>query len=132
MQIGMMGLGRMGANMVRRLLRAGHQCVVYDIDPASVAALVKEGATGAASVEEFVGKLEKPRSAWLMLPAAITRARRRPGGSPDGRGRHRHRRRQLATIRRRSTRRRSSPPRASTSSMSAPAAASGASNEAIA
>jgi len=72
MQIGMMGLGRMGANMVRRLLRAGHQCVVYDIDPASVAALVKEGATGAASVEEFVGKLEKPRSAWLMLPAAIT------------------------------------------------------------
>ena len=59
MQIGMMGLGRMGANMVRRLLRDGHQCVVYDIDPASVAALVKEGATGAASVEEFVGKLDQ-------------------------------------------------------------------------
>jgi 6-phosphogluconate dehydrogenase len=72
MQIGMMGLGRMGANMVRRLLRDGHECVVYDINPASVADLVKDGAIGAASVEEFVGKLSKPRSAWLMLPAAIT------------------------------------------------------------
>ena len=72
MQIGMMGLGRMGANMVRRLLRDGHECVVYDINPASVAALVTDGAIGAASVEEFVGKLSKPRSAWLMLPAAIT------------------------------------------------------------
>src|SRR3954470_15832305 len=72
MQIGMMGLGRMGANMVRRLLRDGHQCVVYDINPASVATLVKDGAVGAASMEEFVGKLTKPRSAWLMLPAAIT------------------------------------------------------------
>ncbi|CAN7197860.1 phosphogluconate dehydrogenase (NAD(+)-dependent, decarboxylating) [Mesorhizobium sp. LjNodule214] len=72
MQIGMMGLGRMGANMVRRLMRDGHQCVVYDINAASVAALVKDGAVGAASMEEFVGKLAKPRSAWLMLPAAIT------------------------------------------------------------
>ena len=72
MQIGMMGLGRMGANMVRRLLRDGHECVVYDINPASVAALVADGAIGAASVEQFVGKLSKPRSAWLMLPAAIT------------------------------------------------------------
>ena len=72
MQIGMMGLGRMGANMVRRLLRDGHECVVYDINPASVAALVADGAVGAASVEEFVGKLAKPRSVWLMLPAAIT------------------------------------------------------------
>ena len=72
MQIGMMGLGRMGANMVRRLLRDGHECVVYDINPESVAALVKEGAISAASMEEFVSKLSKPRSAWLMLPAAIT------------------------------------------------------------
>ncbi|RWE83839.1 phosphogluconate dehydrogenase (NAD(+)-dependent, decarboxylating) [Mesorhizobium sp.] len=72
MQIGMMGLGRMGANMVRRLLRDGHECVVYDINPASVAALVTAGAIGAASMEEFVGKLIKPRTAWLMLPAAIT------------------------------------------------------------
>lgn len=72
MQIGMMGLGRMGANMVRRLLRGGHECVVYDINPASVAALVAEGAVGAASVEELVSKLAKPAAVWLMLPAAIT------------------------------------------------------------
>ena len=58
--------------MVRRLLRDGHECVVYDINPASVAALVEAGAIGAASMEEFIGKLAKPRSAWLMLPAAIT------------------------------------------------------------
>jgi 6-phosphogluconate dehydrogenase len=72
MQIGMMGLGRMGANMVRRLMGGGHECVVYDINAASVEALVKFGATGAASMEEFVGKLTKPRVVWLMLPAAIT------------------------------------------------------------
>ena len=72
MQIGMMGLGRMGANMVRRLLRAGHECVVYDINRQSGAALVADGAVGAASMEEFVGKLARPRAAWLMLPAAIT------------------------------------------------------------
>src|SRR6478735_5657025 len=72
MQIGMMGLGRMGANMVRRLMRDGHECVVYDINPASVAALVADGATGGGSLEEFIGKLAKPRSVWLMLPAAIT------------------------------------------------------------
>jgi len=72
MQIGMMGLGRMGANMVRRLMRDGHECVVYDINPASVAALVSDGALGAASLTEFVGKLAKPRCVWLMLPAAIT------------------------------------------------------------
>jgi 6-phosphogluconate dehydrogenase len=72
MQLGMMGLGRMGANMVRRLMRDGHECVVYDINPASVAALVTDGAHGAASLQEFVGKLAKPRCVWLMLPAAIT------------------------------------------------------------
>src|SRR5690606_28647938 len=72
MQIGMMGLGRMGANMVRRLMRAGHECVVYDINADAVAALVKEGAVGTASMEDFVAKLSKPRTAWLMLPAAIT------------------------------------------------------------
>jgi len=71
MQIGMIGLGRMGANMVRRLLREGHQCVVYDINADNVAALVKEGATGAESMEHFASLLEKPRTAWLMLPAAI-------------------------------------------------------------
>ena len=74
MQIGMMGLGRMGANMVRRLLKGGHECVVYDINPASVAGLVAEGAIGATSVEDFVSKLQKPACAWLMLPAAITGA----------------------------------------------------------
>jgi 6-phosphogluconate dehydrogenase len=72
MQIGMMGLGRMGANMVRRLMKDGHACVVYDINPASVAALVAEGATGASSMEDFIARLEKPACAWLMLPAAIT------------------------------------------------------------
>lgn len=72
MQIGMMGLGRMGANMVRRLLRGGHQCHVYDISPDAVAALVKEGATGSASLKEFITGLSKPRNVWLMLPAAIT------------------------------------------------------------
>lgn len=74
MQIGMMGLGRMGANMVRRLLAGGHECVVYDINPASVAALVAEGAIGATSMEDFVAKLQKPACVWLMLPAAITGA----------------------------------------------------------
>ncbi len=72
MQIGMMGLGRMGANMVRRLMRDKHDCVVYDISAAAVKALVQEGAVGAASMEDFIGKLEKPRAVWLMLPAAIT------------------------------------------------------------
>ncbi len=72
MQIGMMGLGRMGANMVRRMLRAGHECVVYDINPANVEALTKDGAIGASTLEEFVSKLTVPKTAWLMLPAAIT------------------------------------------------------------
>ena len=72
MQIAMIGLGRMGANMVRRLLRAGHECHVYDVSPDAVAALVAEGARGAGSLEELVGGLDAPRSVWLMLPAAIT------------------------------------------------------------
>ncbi len=72
MQIGMMGLGRMGANMVRRLMADGHECVVYDINAAAVSALVSEGATGAASMEDFVASLSKPACVWLMLPAAIT------------------------------------------------------------
>jgi 6-phosphogluconate dehydrogenase len=74
MQIGMMGLGRMGANMVRRLLRDGHECVVYDINPASVSALASEGATGATTPEDLVARLKKPACVWLMLPAAITGA----------------------------------------------------------
>ncbi len=72
MQIGMVGLGRMGANMVRRLMRDGHECVVHDMNPESVAALVTEGATGARSADDLVSRLSPPRAIWLMLPAAIT------------------------------------------------------------
>src|SRR5260370_38221347 len=71
MQLGMIGLGRMGANMVRRLLRGGHECVVYDRNPAAVEALVKEGAVGSASLDDFVSKLTPTRAVWLMVPAAI-------------------------------------------------------------
>jgi 6-phosphogluconate dehydrogenase len=69
MQLGMIGLGRMGANIVRRIMRDGHSAVVFDTDPKAVAELVAEGAVGAASMEEFVEKLEKPRNAWIMVPA---------------------------------------------------------------
>ena len=71
MQLGMIGLGRMGANMVRRLIRGGHQCVVYDRSPAAVAALETEGAVGSISLDDFVSKLSRPRAVWLMVPAAI-------------------------------------------------------------
>src|SRR5271157_3522215 len=71
MELGMIGLGRMGTNMVRRLLRAGHQCVVYDLQPEAVQALVKEGAVGTTSLEDFANKLKKPRAAWMMVPAAV-------------------------------------------------------------
>jgi len=71
MQLGMIGLGRMGANMARRLLRAGHECVVFDPVPAAVAALMQERASGAASIKELVAKLPAPRNIWLMVPAAV-------------------------------------------------------------
>ena len=71
MQLGMIGLGRMGANMVRRLLKGGHSCVVFDKFPAAVEALVREGATGASSPEDFARKLPKPRAVWMMVPAAV-------------------------------------------------------------
>ena len=74
MQLGMIGLGRMGANMVRRLLRGGHQCVVFDRSAKAVEELVKEKAIGASSLKEFVKKLEKPRAVWLMVPAAVVDA----------------------------------------------------------
>src|ERR1700677_341387 len=71
MQLGMIGLGRMGANMVRRLMKAGHQCVVFDMAPKAVEGLVQEKAVGASSFADFVKKLEKPRAIWLMVPAAV-------------------------------------------------------------
>jgi len=71
MQLGMIGLGRMGANLVRRLMRDGHRCVAYDVNSQAVEQLAGEGAVGATSLADFVQKLEKPRTVWLMLPAAI-------------------------------------------------------------
>jgi 6-phosphogluconate dehydrogenase len=71
MQLGMIGLGRMGANMVRRLEKAGHKCVVYDRSPEAVSTSVKDGATGSNSIDDFVAKLQKPRAIWLMVPAAV-------------------------------------------------------------
>lgn len=70
MELGMIGLGRMGGNMVRRLLRAGHRCVAYDARPEAVHATTSEGAIGAVSLEDFVRKLNKPRAVWMMMPAA--------------------------------------------------------------
>ena len=74
MQLGMIGLGRMGANMVRRLMRGGHECVVYDRYADAVKQLAGEGATGAYSLEEFVSKLQAPRAVWLMVPAGVVDA----------------------------------------------------------
>src|SRR5579859_6357935 len=70
MQLGMVGLGRMGANMVRRLIKAGHQCVVFDMSPKAVDEMTKEKAVGAAALADLVSKLNKPRAIWLMVPAA--------------------------------------------------------------
>ena len=72
MQLGMIGLGRMGGNMVRRLIGGGHECVVFDRSPEAVADLVKEKAIGASALADFVKKLAKPRVVWLMVPAAVT------------------------------------------------------------
>ena len=71
MQLGMIGLGRMGANMVRRLLKGGHQCVVFDMSPKAVKELIKEKAVGTSALADLVKKLEKPRAVWLMVPAAV-------------------------------------------------------------
>jgi 6-phosphogluconate dehydrogenase len=74
MQLGMIGLGRMGANLVRRLMRDGHSCVVYDRSADAVKSLAGEGAAGAASLEDFVAKLEKPRAVWIMVPAGAVQS----------------------------------------------------------
>src|SRR5262245_3111680 len=71
MQLGMIGLGRMGANMVRRLLKGGHRCVVFDVWPKAIEEMVQEKAAGAASLADLVQKLEKPRAVWLMVPVAV-------------------------------------------------------------
>ena len=71
MQLGMIGLGRMGASMVRRVMQRGHQCVVHDVQPAAVQALEKDGATGASSLADLVDKLATPRAIWLMVPAGL-------------------------------------------------------------
>ena len=69
MQLGMIGLGRMGANMVRRLMRGGHECVVFDLNAANVEQLAGEGARGAGSLDDFLSKLGQPRAVWIMVPA---------------------------------------------------------------
>src|SRR5271163_3492558 len=71
MQLGMVGLGRMGANMARRLIKQGHECVVFDMSPKAVEDLVREKAVGSASLTDLVRKLDKPRAVWLMVPAAV-------------------------------------------------------------
>jgi 6-phosphogluconate dehydrogenase len=71
MQLGMIGLGRMGANLVRRLMRDGHECVAYDVTPAAVKTLEGEGATGATTLADFVAQLSKPRAVWIMVPAGV-------------------------------------------------------------
>ena len=71
MQLGMIGLGRMGANLVRRLMRRGHECVVYDVSADAVKTLEGEGAIGATELADFVAKLSPPRAVWIMVPAAV-------------------------------------------------------------
>ncbi|PZR91306.1 MAG: 6-phosphogluconate dehydrogenase (decarboxylating), partial [Candidatus Nephthysia bennettiae] len=71
MQLGMIGLGRMGANLVRRLTKDGHECVIYDLNPAAVKEMAGKGVEGASSVDELVAKLTKPRAVWVMVPAGV-------------------------------------------------------------
>ena len=132
MQIAMVGLGRMGANMVRRLQLAGHECVAYDVNDAAVVAMEAEGVRGARSPQEVVDALAAPRHIWLMVPAAFVAATIASLRAAALARRHAHRRRQLVVPRRRRSSRRRSRPRASTTSTSAPAAACSASSAATA
>ena len=134
MQLGMIGLGRMGGNIVRRLMRNGHDCVVFDQNPAAIKALAGEGATGGSrSQPTLVSKLEKPRAVWVMLPAGeITEDTVEQLGDAARARRHHHRRRQRLLQGRHPAREGAARPRASTTSIAAPAAASGASSAAIA
>ncbi len=75
MQLGMIGLGKMGGNMVRRLMKGGHDCVVFDLDPKNVETLVAEGATGAGTLDELIQKVEPPRAIWMMVPAGAATAK---------------------------------------------------------
>ena len=96
MQLGMIGLGRMGANLVRRAMRDGHECVVYDPNPDAVKVLVGEGATGVSSLKELAGKLTAPRAVWVMVPAGkVTDSVIDELGGTLEAGRHRDRRRQF-------------------------------------
>ena len=99
MQLGMIGLGRMGANMVKRLLKGGHQCVAFDRSPKVVQELVKEKAVGTSSLADLIRKLEKPRAVWLMVPAAVTDQTIADLVAISPNGRHSHRWRQLVLYR---------------------------------
>ena len=125
MQLGMIGLGRMGANMVRRLIKAGHECVVFDRNPESVAELGKDGAAGSSSLDEFLSKLKPPRAVWLMVPAAVVDQTLEQLAAAHGKGRHHHRWRQLVLHRRHSPRQGTAAAKAFITPMSAPAAACG-------
>jgi 6-phosphogluconate dehydrogenase len=105
MELGMIGLGRMGASMVVRLQKAGHHCVVYDMSAAAVEASVKQGATGAARSKSSSKAMQKPRAIWLMVPAGVVDSTLTEAGSAAGAGGHDHRWRQLVLPRRHSARR---------------------------
>ena len=100
MQLGMIGLGRMGGNMVIRLIKAGHDCLVFDTHPEAVQALVDKGAKGTTSLPDFVKQLSKPRAVWLMVPAGVVDPVLAIADAAAGGRRHRHRRRQFLLPRR--------------------------------
>ena len=133
MQLGMVGLGRMGANIVRRLMRDGHECVVFDVNPdVRSRELEGEGAAGGATMEEFVGKLQTPRVVWVMIPAGITGTHGRRAGRAARRRATSSSTAATPTTATTSAGPRSCASRASTTSTSAPAAASSVSSAATA